>query len=290
MASVGFVGLGIMGQPMCVNVLKGGHKLWVFDVDKNKINDLVKKGAKPATSIADLATRVNYVIIMVPNSNHVQEVVNQLLPKLKRGTIIIDMSTISPTISKALAKKVADAGSVMIDAPVVKSQPAAVTGELGILVGCDDPQILEKIKPILLLMGKNIVRMGGNGSGLVMKLCHNSLVAEIQNGVNEMLVMGLKAGLDFDSFIKAIAIGGGQNLYLDSKAETIKKSNFAPKFPFEHMAKDLTLTEEMMKDLGLDLPGLKNCLAIFGQGMQEHLQREDHSASFKIVEKLASKK
>ncbi len=290
MAKIGFIGLGIMGQPMCSNLLKGGHEVWVYDVDPNKINEMAKKGAKPADSIADIAGRVEYIIMMVPNSHHVQDIVQQLLPKLKRGTIVIDMSTISPMVSKTLAKQVATASCVMVDAPVVKSQPAAVTGDLGVLVGCDDPTTLEKIKPVLSLMGKNIIRMGGNGSGLVMKLCHNTLVAEIQNGVNEMLVMGLKAGLDFDAFIKAIAFGGGQNIYLDGKAETIKKRDFAPKFPFEHMAKDLKLTAEFMDSLGLKLPGLKNCLTVYLEGMRENLQREDHSASFKVVEKLASKK
>ncbi len=290
MAKIGFIGLGIMGQPMCSNVLKGGHEVWAFDVNMANIQAMVQKGAHSAVSIAEIAGFAEIIIIMVPNSSNVQDVIKQLLPNLKKGTIIIDMSTISPVVSKSLAKQVAVAGSLMVDAPVVKSQPAAVTGSLGILVGCDDPKTLDKIKPLLSLMGKNILRMGGNGSGLVMKLCHNTLVAEIQNGVNEMLVMGLKAGLDFDAFIKAIAFGGGQNNYLDGKAESIKKRDFSPKFPFEHMAKDLKLTQELMESLNLDLPGLKNCLAVYRRGMEDKLQREDHSASFKVVEKLATKK
>jgi len=196
------------------------------------------------------------------------------------------MSTISPTVSKNLAKKVAEKKSIMLDAPVVKSKAAAITGDLGILVGGDEGAF-EQIKPILKCMGKNIIRMGQNGAGLAMKLCHNYLVAQIQEGVNEMLTLASKAGLDFDSVIKAISYGGGQNFYLDSKGETINKRDFSPKFPFEHMEKDIKLTAEFAKDLGLKLPAMDIVKKIYDEGIKEGLAREDFSASIKIVEKLA---
>ncbi|HMF34568.1 MAG TPA: NAD(P)-dependent oxidoreductase [Candidatus Lokiarchaeia archaeon] len=288
MVVVGFIGLGIMGESMSERIVNAGYEVWVYDLNSAQVDKLVAIGAQPAGSIMEVAEHADQIIIMVPNSEHVQDVVHQLLPALREGTIIIDMSTISPEVSRILAQEVAAAGNVMVDAPVVKSKAAAISGDLGILVGADDPAIVEEITPLLANMGKNIIRMGSNGSGLVMKLCHNALVAEIQNGVNEMLVLAGKAGIDFDSFVKAVSYGGGQNLYLDSKAETIKARDFTPKFPFEHMAKDLNLASDLAKEFGLSLPGVEQCLKIYAAGLEDGLHREDHSASFKIVEKISS--
>ncbi|HME50809.1 MAG TPA: NAD(P)-dependent oxidoreductase [Candidatus Lokiarchaeia archaeon] len=281
---VGFIGLGIMGEPMATNIIKNGHETWVYDIDPAQVEKLAELGGNPCESVADVAGKASHIIIMVPNSEHVRDVIEQLLPVLKKGTVIIDMSTISPAVSRELAASVKEKGSMMLDAPVVKSKAAAISGDLGILVG-GDKKTYEKIIPLLKCMGKNIIHMGPNGSGLVMKLCHNMLVGEIQNGVNEMLVLAQVAGLDIDSVVKAVSYGGGQNAYLDMKAATIKAQDFSPKFPFEHMFKDLNLIKGLASELGLDLAGAKHVLGIYEKGMDEGLNREDFSASIKIVEK-----
>ena len=286
MAVVGFIGLGIMGESMSTNIVNAGHEVYVYDINKDQMKKLVGLGAKAVDSVEEIAKKCKIIIIMVPNSEHVIDVVEKLLPHLQEESIVCDMSTISPTVSKNLAKKVAEKKAIMLDAPVVKSKAAAITGDLGILVGGDEGAF-EQIKPILKCMGKNIIRMGPNGSGLAMKLCHNYLVAQIQQGVNEMLTLASEAGLDFESVFKAISYGGGQNFYLDSKGDTIKNRDFSPKFPFEHMEKDIRLTEEFAKDLGLKLPALEIVKKIYDNGIKEGLAREDFSASIKIVEKLA---
>lgn len=286
---VGFIGLGIMGESMCGRILTvGKYKTVVYDAKPALIDKLVAQGAERATSIADVGRRSSHIVIMVPNSEHVTAVVEELIPAIAKGTVIIDMSTISPTVSVALAKKVATAGSVMVDAPVVKSKAAAISGDLGILVGADE-STFQAVLPLLRCMGKNVIRMGNNGAGLVMKLCHNMLVANIQNGVNEMLVLATACGLSLDDTVKAIGYGGGQNFYLDSKAATLKARDFSPKFPFMHMHKDLTLAAALARERGLALSALGMVQEVYAQGMGMQLGGEDFSAALKVVEQQAAK-
>nr|MDO8088840.1 NAD(P)-dependent oxidoreductase [Candidatus Sigynarchaeum springense] len=287
--TVGFIGLGIMGESMAERIIRAGHETFIYDIDKARMDKVEKLGGKPCVSIAELAKLATHIIVMVPSNKNVRDVIGQVIPAMKPGTIIIDMSTISPVVSKELANKVKEKGGTMIDAPVVKSKAAAISGDLGILVG-GDKSTFDAVTPLLQCMGKNIIHMGPNGSGLAMKLCHNMLVGEIQNGVNEMLVLANAAGLDMDSVVKAISYGGGQNFYLDSKATSIKARDFESKFPFEHMAKDMNLIIDYARSLGLDLEVANYVRGIYNVGMDEHLGKEDFSASIKIVEKSAQKR
>jgi 3-hydroxyisobutyrate dehydrogenase-like beta-hydroxyacid dehydrogenase len=282
--TIGFVGLGIMGESMCGRILTaGGHQTLVYDTKRNLIDKLVARGAAGAGSVAEVGRRSSHIIIMVPNSEQVTAVVDELIPTIAKDTIIIDMSTIAPAVSVALAKRVAAAGGVMIDAPVVKSKAAAVSGDLGILVGGDE-KTFQAVLPLLRCMGKNIIRMGDNGAGLTMKLCHNMLVANIQNGVNEMLVLAQSCGLSLDETVKAIGYGGGQNFYLDSKAATLKARDFSPKFPLRHMHKDLTLAAGLAQARGVTLAALDRIRDLYEEGMAMNLGGEDFSAALKVVE------
>jgi 3-hydroxyisobutyrate dehydrogenase len=286
--NIGFIGLGIMGESMCENIIKAGYSVNVFDIDSDKIKKMEQVGGIPAGSIEEVGRNSSYIIIMVPNSDHVEDVVSKLMPTVDSQKTIIDMSTISPSISRKLADKVKRRGGHFIDAPVVKSKSAAIKGDLGIYVG-GDKQVLDEVRPLLECMGKNIIHLGKNGNGLVMKLCHNTLVAEIQNGVNEMIVLAQQAGVDIDSFMTAISYGGGQNFYLDGKGKSIRDKDFSPKFPFEHMNKDLNLTMDLITEYGLDLEGVKLVRSVYEEGMEQKLNREDFSASYKVVEDLSKK-
>lgn len=290
MSAIGFIGLGIMGESMCENIVKkSGEDVYVYDVDPAKIKQLTSLGAKATASIAEVAQKANIIFIMVPKSEHVKQVVTEITKTIKPKTIIVDMSTISPKVSISLAEAVKAKGGIMLDAPVVKSKPAAIAGQLGIYVG-GDKKTYEKIKPLLAYMGSNIIHMGANGTGLIMKLCHNMLVGGIQNSVNEMIVLAEKAGLNFSDVVSAISYGGGQCFYLDAKAASLAKNNFAPAFPFEHMHKDMSLATDYAKELGVSLKGLKNVSQIFKAGMEEGLNREDFSASIKVVRTAATAK
>ncbi len=287
MSIIGFIGLGIMGESMCERIIRtGNYRTIVYDINQGQIEKLKDVGAIPAISIEEVGHKADIIIIMVPNSQNVEEVVLTLLPALTRDKIVVDMSTISPQASQKLAEKVSTTGAEMIDAPVVKSKGAAISGDLGIYVG-GKPAVLEKVKPVLKCMGSEIIHLGNNGAGLVMKLCHNMLVAQIQNGVNEMLLLAQKNNINTDDFIKAVSYGGGQNFYLDTKGETIKNKDFSPKFPFGHMAKDIALGLELITENNLDLPATTLVNEVYTAGMAEGFNREDFSAAYKVVEKKA---
>ena len=286
MGDIGFIGLGIMGVAMCGRLIKAGFTVRAYDVDPGKTGAMADRGAVRSLSLEDIARNCSTIILMVPASEHVESVVMELMPCLTRGSLIIDMSTISPDVSMRLADKVRAHGSAMMDAPVVKSRAAAEAGELGILVGCDEA-LFERALPVLRCLGKEIIRLGPNGSGLAMKLCHNMLVAGIQHAVNEMLILAERCGLDFDLAHRAVSAGGGQNLFLDSKAEILKKRDFLPRFPFEHMHKDLGLAKVFAESRGLSLKGAGLCLGVFSRGMEEGYARKDYAAALEVMERLA---
>ncbi|MCX8059229.1 MAG: NAD(P)-dependent oxidoreductase [Spirochaetes bacterium] len=280
---IGFIGLGIMGTPMAINIIKNGYEVYGFDIDKNKIVEFVKSGGKEANSYEDLVNNSDVIITMLPNTSIFVEVINKLKNLFRRGQILIDMSTISYKTSRDISSELRKIGVEMLDAPVVKSQPAAIKGELGILVG-GRKEIFEKIYDILKCMGKEIIYYGENGNGLKMKILHNMLVAGIQLAVNETLILAQKSGLNFDDVIKGIKAGGGQNFYLDAKIESIKNKDFSPKFPFEHMYKDLNLALELSKEYNIEPITLKETLKIYKEGIEKNLNREDFSATIKILE------
>lgn len=280
---IGFIGLGIMGEPMCLNILKKSEQnVIVYDVNEAQMEKLQKAGAIKAYSIGDLGEKCDVIISMVPKSEHVEAVYKELLPVIREGQILIDMSTISPEVSKALSEKVKEKGAVMLDAPVVKSRPAAEAGLLGIYVG-GDIDAFNKVKEILGFMGSNIIHLGDNGSGLVMKLCHNMLVAQIQNGVNEAITLATKSNIDISKLMTSISYGGGQNFYLDSKGKSIEKGDFTTAFSVENMHKDIYLAKELAENLGLSLNGIGVVKEVYDKAMAEKFGKEDFSATIKIV-------
>lgn len=280
---IGFIGLGIMGESMCENLIKKSRsQVFVYDKDKNKVKFLLEKGAFEAESISEIAKECDVIISMVPKSEHVTAVYSELLPYLHEEQICIDMSTIDPEVSINLSRMVAEKKAVMLDAPVVKSKSAAISGTLGIYVG-GDLKTFEKIKDILYCMGNNVIQLGKNGSGLYMKIAHNMLVAQIQNSVNEMFVFAEKVGLDISQVPKAIAYGGGQNFYLDTKYEAITNENFTTAFSVENMYKDVNIAVNIKNSFGLNLPGFEVAKSIYDDAMEANYCKEDFSATYMVV-------
>ena len=281
--NIGFIGLGIMGEAMCSNIIKKHDgKVFLFDLCKEKVESLAAVGGVPAENSKDLAEKSDVIITMVPKSEHSRAVYEEILPVLKKGKICIDMSTIDPDVSVEISKLVKNTGADFADAPVVKSRPAAESGTLGIYVGSQE-DTFEKIRPILAYMGSNIIRMGKNGMGLVMKICHNTLVAQIQNGVNETLALARKEGISVDDFAAAISYGGGQNFYLDGQAQNIKNENWTTAFSLENMHKDLGICERLSKESGFAMPGMENAKRVYDEGMKKGLGKEDFRATYKVV-------
>lgn len=281
--TVGFIGLGIMGESMSENIIKKHNgKVYVSDINKSQVDKLAALGGVPCENNVELAKQADVIITMVPKSEHSRAVYTEIMPYLNSSKLCIDMSTIDPDVSVEISKDVKKTGAEFIDAPVVKSKPAAISGTLGIYVGGSD-EAYKKALPILEYMGSNIIRMGENGKGLVMKICHNTLVAEIQNGVNETVSLAQKLGVSIDDFSKAISYGGGQNFYLDSQAQNLKNENWATAFSLENMHKDLGICQRLSKENGFPMPGMENAKSVYDKGMENGIGKEDFRATYKIV-------
>ncbi len=280
---IGFIGLGIMGESMCENIVKKhDDKVFVNDINRAQVEKLASLGAVACGNNIEVMQKADMVFSMVPKSEHVKAIYTELLPYIDESKTIIDMSTIDPAVSVEVSLMVKAKGAQFADAPVVKSKPAAINGTLGILVGCDEA-LFPVIEPILKYMGCNVIRMGENGKGLVMKICHNTLVAEIQNGVNETLGLALKMGIDIDDFATAVSYGGAQNFYLDSQRENLKARNWATAFSLENMHKDLGISQRLSGEQNFPMPGMENCKAVYDRGMEKGMGKGDFRATFKIV-------
>lgn len=280
---IGFIGLGIMGESMCENIVKKHNDaVYCSDLNKEQVKKLEKAGAIGCENNIEVAQKADVIITMVPKSEHVKAVYTELLPYIDDSKICIDMSTIDPSASVEVSKMIKAKGTQFADAPVVKSKPAAIAGELGILVGCDE-ELYEVIKPILLYMGCNVIRMGENGKGLVMKICHNTLCAEIQNGVNETLILAGKMGISPEDYHTAISYGGAQCFYLDAQWQNIRDENWATAFSLENEHKDLGICQRLSQQEQVDMPVMNYVKTVYDKGMDAGIGKEDWRATFKIV-------
>ncbi len=275
---VAFIGLGIMGMPMANNVSKK-YDLIGYDVIKKDTSFPFASSYKECVDFADV------IISMVPKNEHMLSLYKEIKPFLRKGQIWIDMSTISPNTNQQVAKDLEGTGVELLDCPVVKSQPAAVKGELGIYVG-GNRDTYEKVKEILSCMGKNIIYMGSHGAGLQMKILHNALVGEIQNGVNEILGLAKALGLNQEEVVTAFGYGGASCFYLDTKANNIINNTYPTAFSVENMNKDVHFAKEMAEDIKKECPGLNNVVRVYEKAMEEGLAKEDFSASYKVVNEV----
>lgn len=280
---IGFIGLGIMGESMCENIIqKHDDKVYVNDINRVQVEKLAAKGAVACKDNTEVAKNADVVLTMLPKSEHVRAVYNEILDELREGMICIDMSTIDPQVSVEVANTVKARGAQFADAPVVKSKPAAVDGTLGILAGCDE-ELFPVILPILQYMGCNVIRMGGNGRGLVMKICHNALCAEIQNGVNETMLLAKSLGVSAEDFHTAVSYGGAQCFYLDAQWKNIDSENWTTAFSLENENKDLGICKRLADEAGVKMPGMENARKVYAKGMRAGIGKEDWRATYKIV-------
>ena len=280
---IGFIGLGIMGESMCENIVKKhDDTVYCFDFVKEKVELLASKGAVACGDSVELAEKSDVIISMVPKSEHSMSVYKTILPVLGAGKTCIDMSTIDPSVSVEISEMVKATGAQFMDAPVVKSKPAAIAGKLGIYMGGDEA-VCEAMKPILSYMGENIIRMGGNGNGLVMKICHNALVTQIQNGVNETLSLAQLKGISVADYATAISYGGGQNFYLDGQWKNLEAENYTTAFSLANAAKDVGICMKLAEETGLSMPGEANVQKVYEKALAEGMGPDDWRSTFKIV-------
>ncbi len=280
---IGFIGLGIMGESMSENIVKKhDDTVYVFDFVKEKVELLASKGAVACADSVELAKNSDVIISMVPKSEHSKAVYTSILPVLDASKICIDMSTIDPSVSVEISEMVKATGAQFIDAPVVKSKPAAIAGTLGIYMGGDE-DVCEKMRPIMLYMGENVIRMGGNGSGSVMKICHNALATQIQNGVNETITLAQKNGIAIKDFAEAVSYGGAQSFYLDGQAAKLEAEDYTTAFSVENAAKDVGICMNLAKACGVEMPGEENVQKVYQKALEQGLGKDDWRSTFKIV-------
>ena len=280
---IGFIGLGIMGESMCENIVKKhDDTVYCFDFVQAKVDLLASKGAVACQNSVELAQKSDVIISMVPKSEHSMSVYKEILPVLGPDKTCIDMSTIDPSVSVEISEMVKKTGAQFMDAPVVKSKPAAISGTLGIYMGGDEATC-EAMRPILEYMGEKVKRMGGNGKGLVMKIAHNALVSQIQNGVNETICLAKANGIDVMDYAEAISMGGGQNFYLDGKKFPSDKEDWTTAFSVENMAKDVNICCKLADELKLAMPGERNVQKVYEKALEAGYGKEDFCATIKVV-------
>lgn len=272
---VAFIGLGIMGMPMATNISKKYDLIGCDVIDKETPFPFTK-------SYKECVEGRDVIISMVPKSEHALALYAELSKYLKPGQICIDMSTIAVDASRKIAESLEAIGVEMLDCPVVKSQPAAVKGELGIYVGGKE-EVYEKVKGILECMGKNIIHIGGHGMGALMKILHNCLVGEIQNGVNEVLGLAESFDLDLAKVVTAFSYGGAQNFYMDGKAKNIQNREYPTAFSVANMNKDVHFALEIAEKQGKEMPALHRVVKVYEKAMEQGLEKQDFSATYEIV-------
>ena len=287
---VGFVGLGIMGRPMCKNLLKAGLTVTAFDPFAiEALDDVVSCGAIRGTSNADVAAKSDVVITMVPNSPHVKEAVmgkNGILEGAKPGLILVDMSSISPIASKEICAEVEKKGCFMIDAPVSGGEPKAIDGTLAIMVGGKE-EVFNKVKDILMLMGSSVTLCGDIGAGNTTKLANQIIVAANIAAVGEALVLGKKAGVNPEAIYKAIRGGLAGSTVMDAKAPMMLDGNFNPGFRINLHIKDLNNALDAGHSVGAPLPLTASVMEMMQWLKATGHEAEDHSSLVRYYEFLA---
>ena len=254
--TIGFIGIGAMGKPMSLNLVKAGYPLIVYDINPEPLEALKESGAVVAKSTKDLAAQSNVVITMLPNSVDVEEVIlgeDGVLEGVNEGTTVIDMSTIDPSVSRKVAEACLSKGINILDAPVSGGQPRAVAGTLTIMVGGDEG-VFNACKDVLEAMGGNIFYCGRNGNGGVTKVVNNLLAAIQAMATGEVLSMGLRAGVDMKTLTDVISVSSGTNDFIAVLGPMKPfKGDFAPGFTVDLMYKDLGLAMNLGKEQGVPL-------------------------------------
>ena len=286
---VGFIGLGIMGGPMAKNLIAEGHELVLYNRTREKAEDLAGDGATVAGSPREVAEWSDIVITMLPDSPQVEEVLageDGVLAGIKEGALIVDMSTISPVVTRELAEKVEEHGATMLDAPVSGGDVGARQGTLSIMVGGSEEDF-GRAKPLFDVMGKVATLVGPVGAGQTAKACNQIVVALNIEALSEALVLGSKAGVDPAKILDAISGGLAGSAVMEAKREKMLSHDFDPGFRVELHHKDLGIALAAGREYGVSLP----VTAIVDQ-MLESLKAKgrgdrDHSAVLTLLEDLA---
>lgn len=287
---IGFIGLGIMGKPMSKNLIKAGYELVVYDHNKQVVEEVVAAGAKEGLSSKDVAAQCETIITMLPNSPHFENAVlgeSGIIEGIKAGSVVIDMSSISPVVSKKVYEILAEKGVDMLDAPVSGGEPKAIDGTLSIMVG-GKKEVFDICYDILSKMGASVVLCGNIGSGNTTKLANQIMVAVNIAGMSEALVLGAKAGVDPEVIYKAVRGGLAGSTVLDAKAPMVLEGNFKPGFRIKLHIKDLENAIETANEVGAPLMLTNQVMEMMQELRADGKEENDHGGLIQYYEKLAN--
>lgn len=290
MERIGFIGVGIMGKPMALNLLKAGYAVTVHDLNRQPVDELVQQGADSAGSAGAVAEQSDVVITMLPDSPEVEAVVfgpDGVLEGIRKGILFVDMSTIAPATSEKISKVLSEKDVDALDAPVSGGDVGAKAGTLSIMVG-GTKAAFERALPLFQVMGKNIVHIGDAGAGQVTKACNQIVVGMTIQAVAEAMTLAKKAGVDIEKVRDALLGGFAQSRILDLHGKRILEGNFQPGFKIKLHRKDMNIALQTGRTLSVPLPGTAQVAsqmdAIIAQGNGDL----DHSALALFLQELSN--
>jgi 3-hydroxyisobutyrate dehydrogenase-like beta-hydroxyacid dehydrogenase len=263
--TIGLIGLGLMGKPMGANLLKAGFPLMVWNRTASRADSLVKDGAKLAANPRELASQVDVLITIVSDPPALEEVLwgkDGALGALRRGSIYIDSSTVSPDLERRVAQACADRGVDFLDAPVTGGDWGAAKGELVFMMGGDE-QVFERAKPVLKVLGKKFFLLGPNGAGQTVKLGMNLILAMQIDALAEALALVTAAGVAGERLVEVLQSSMGRSGLLDIKAPLMLKKEYKSSFPLRLMQKDMRLALELAQEHGVSLPAAAAAYATY---------------------------
>jgi len=283
---VGFIGLGIMGKPMTKNLMNAGYKLVVNDINQSAIGEIVDMGATAMHTPAEVAKEAKTIITMLPDGPDVEDVVlgkDGIIEAATAETILVDMSSISPTVTKKIVAALETKGARALDAPVSGGEPGAIKGELSIMVGGPE-DLFNQIKPIFDILGKSAVLVGEAGAGQTTKLMNQILVAIHIQAMGEAFLLVTKAGVDPMKVFEAIKGGLAGSNVLNAKVPLMLKRDFKPGFKIRLQQKDIKNALEAAASMGLTLPLTEAVQEMIGSLVARGKGDDDHGGIIQELE------
>jgi 2-hydroxy-3-oxopropionate reductase len=290
--AVGYIGLGIMGAPMARNLIRAGHRLIVHNRSPAKARALAGEGAVVAGGPREVAERSDVVITMLPDSPDVERVVagpGGVLEGIRKGALLVDMSTISPGVTRGLAARLAERGASMLDAPVSGGDVGAINATLTIMVG-GEARDFARARPLFDAMGKHVVHVGATGTGQVTKAANQVVVGLVIAAVAEGLVLGTRGGVPPETILDVLGTGVAGNRVMELKREKLLTHVFEPGFRAELHLKDLGIALAEAHASGAALPVTALVGTLFARMKERGWGGEDHSGLLKVIEGLSDQR
>ncbi len=284
--NLGFVGLGNMGYPMTLNLMKAGHKLTVSDLSTEAVQRAVEAGATPA-SLTDVALAGEIIFTSLPTPVAVESVYlgpSGLIEGARSGQLFVDLSSISPALAKKMASRFAEKGAAVLDAPVSGGVTGARAATLAVMVG-GDPDAFQRVEPILKAIGKNVFHVGPIGTSSTIKILNQLLVGINNSAITEMINLARRAGMDMNLVEEIIKVSSGWSRLFETEFPKAMARDFDTGFAIDLMAKDLRLARDLARELGTELPVAEKALSVFEEAGRAGMGKQDVSAALQLYEK-----